>query len=124
MEDETGYSKPVTPGELWDALADHKPRMLFLSGCNTGKGHGDGSTESFAYQMVEKGIPVVLGWGLQVSDSGATLFTEKLYRALAAGIGIGDALQRARKAVGDTSYHPWPLLRIFTDGTAANAYCR
>ncbi|MBF0564574.1 MAG: CHAT domain-containing protein [Nitrospirae bacterium] len=86
LETEAGYTDRVTPERLWEALKKHKLRMLFLSGCNTGKvhgdRHGDGSTESFAYRMVEKGIPVVLGWGLPVSDIGATVFTTEFYDSL------------------------------------------
>ncbi|MBF0566466.1 MAG: tetratricopeptide repeat protein [Nitrospirae bacterium] len=116
LEDEAGFTQYVTPDELWEALQDIQPRMLFLSGCETGTSRGDGSTESFAYQMVKRGIPVVLGWGLKVSDIGATLFTEELYRCLAVGSVIGEAVRKARKKVAD-KYYIWPLSRVFTDGT-------
>jgi len=65
---------------------------------------------------VQKGIPIVLGWGLPVSDDGATALTAELYRYLAMGKGIDEAVQHARLEMKDR-YHPWPLLRVFTDGS-------
>ncbi|MBF0556214.1 MAG: tetratricopeptide repeat protein [Nitrospirae bacterium] len=113
MEDETGLWATVTPDDLWEAIKDRQPTILFLSGCYTGKGNGAG--ESFAYQMVKKGIPAVLGWGIPVSDDGAAAFTAELYRCLSIGKGIGEAVQSARSKF-EKEYHPWPMLRLFTNG--------
>ncbi len=64
MEDETGYRRDVTAGELWqEALIHNPPGLLFLSGCSTGEAPGDGA-RSFARQLVEDvNIPAVLGAG-------------------------------------------------------------
>ncbi|MCP4372598.1 MAG: CHAT domain-containing protein, partial [Deltaproteobacteria bacterium] len=92
------------------------PRSLFLSGGSTGKRDKRNASESFAHLMVEKGIPVVLGWGLPVSDTGATLFAIEIYKNLAIGKAIDYAEKRARQEA-EEKYHPWPLLRLFTDGS-------
>jgi GTPase SAR1 family protein len=116
MENEIGELAKVTPEMLGEILKDFLPRVLFLSGCSTGKGDKVNEVESFAYRMVEHNIPVVLGWGLPVSDTGATIMTTKLYEYLAMGKDIDFAVQRARQEV-EKEYHPWPLLRLFTDSS-------
>ncbi|MCP4288371.1 MAG: CHAT domain-containing protein, partial [Gammaproteobacteria bacterium] len=116
MEDEIGDLEKVTPAMLWDALRDFAPRFLFLSGCSTGKSDKVNASESFAWRIVEQGVSVVLGWGLPVSDTGATRLAAELYKYLGMGKGVAEAVQRARQATAD-SYLPWPLLRVFSDGS-------
>jgi len=116
MENEIGEPDKVTPDRLAGVLRDYLPDLLFLSGCSTGKSDKVNEAESFAHQLVEAGVPVVLGWGLPVSDVGATLFTAELYKYLAQGKPVDFSAQRARQFV-EKSYHPWPLLRLFTDGS-------
>ncbi|MBF0318672.1 MAG: CHAT domain-containing protein [Nitrospirae bacterium] len=123
MEDETGLLEKVTPEVLWDYIRDNQPRMLFLSGCYTGKGDETGASGSFANQMAKAGIPVVLGWGLPVGDGGATAFATELYRSLSIGDGISKAVQKARKLFVDV-YHTWPLLRVFTNGEPLKAFIK
>ena len=69
METETGEEAAVTPSELWEKLKEFFPKLLFLSGCQTGKSGDVKGKESFAYQMVQFGVPVVLSWGLSVGDN-------------------------------------------------------
>jgi tetratricopeptide (TPR) repeat protein len=122
MEDDIGRLDKVTPDRLWKkALKDFTPRLLFLSGCSTGKGDKVNSAESFAHSMVEKGVPLVLGWGLPVSDVGATAMTQVLYKYLGMGKGVIEAVNNAIKDISDR-YHPWPLLRLFTDGSPLTAF--
>jgi hypothetical protein len=115
MEDETGRLDRVTPDRLWEeALRDFPPRVLFVSGCSTGKGDKVSGSESFAFRMVEKGIPIVFGWGLPVMDASATLLSAELYRHLAMGKDICTSLNRCRLEF-KKGYQPWPLLRAFCD---------
>ncbi len=116
MEDEIGRLDPVTPRRLADKLRDFPPCLLFLSGCSTGKADKLQKAESFAHQVVQAGVPMVLGWGLPVSDLGATRLTTELYKYLALGKSVDFAVRRARQHV-EQEYHPWPLLRLFTDGS-------
>lgn len=119
MENEVGETLKVTVGMFWETLKDFPPKLLFLSGCSTGKGDKLNDSESFGFQMVERGLPVVLGWGLPVSDAGATRLIAELYRNIAIGKGIDKAVQSARQTVKE-HYHSWSLLRIFTDGSRPN----
>ena len=67
----------------------------------------------FAYQLVEKGMPYFLSWGLQVGDIGATKFATVLYEELAKGKSIYYAVSEARQAIQE-DYHPWQLKFILT----------
>ncbi|MEN8130993.1 MAG: tetratricopeptide repeat protein [Pseudomonadota bacterium] len=116
MEDEIGNRVRASPDQLWEAIRDFPPRILFLSGCSTGKGDKLNGSEAFAHRMVDQGVPLVLGWGLPVSDEGATVFAAEVYELLAKGKGLDYAVRRARQSMQDR-YHPWPLLRIFSDGS-------
>src|SRR5215510_8721107 len=120
MENDIGELEKATPDTLWKRLDTFRPKLLFLSGCSTARSDKLNASESFAHLMVQKGIPIVLGWGLPVSDTGATALTTELYRYLAMGKGIDEAVQRARLKMKDR-YHPWPLLRVFTDGSKLTA---
>ncbi|MBF0551927.1 MAG: tetratricopeptide repeat protein, partial [Deltaproteobacteria bacterium] len=120
MEDEFGREARVTPEQLWGALKDFPPRLLFLSGCSTGAGdgtrNGASGAQAFAHQMVDRGISHVLGWGLPVGDAAASLTATALYAALGKGKDPAAAVREARQAMKD---HPdtWPLLQLFTDGS-------
>ncbi|MBF0336385.1 MAG: CHAT domain-containing protein [Nitrospirae bacterium] len=114
MEDEVGKLRKVSPEMLWETIKDFPPRMLFLSGCLTGSTDERANSESFAYQMAQRGVRWVLGWGLPVSDDGATPVAAEAYRCLSIGKGVDYAVQSARRMVEGT-YHPWPLLRLFGD---------
>ncbi|MBF0320480.1 MAG: tetratricopeptide repeat protein [Nitrospirae bacterium] len=123
MEYETGLLERITPDVLWHNIRENPPRMLFLSGCYTGRGGETGASGSFAYQMAKEGIPVVLGWGLPVSDMGATSFAAELYFLLSIGNGISKAVQKTRKMI-DEVYYTWPLLRVFTNGEPLKAFIK
>ncbi|MES0336780.1 MAG: tetratricopeptide repeat protein [Candidatus Magnetobacterium sp. LHC-1] len=116
MEDEVGKLQKVSPAMLWDAIKEFPPKVLFLSGCSTGSADDKANSESFACHMAQKGIQWVLGWGLPVSDTGATSVAADIYKCLAVGKGLDYAVQSARK-LPENQYHPWPLLRCFGDAT-------
>jgi tetratricopeptide (TPR) repeat protein len=120
MEDEFGNLDKVTPDRLFKYIKDSCPKILFLSGCSTGKSDKYIGVESFAYQIVQMGVSYVLSWGLPVSDKGATAFAAVVYEKLARGKSIAYAIQEARISVKE-KYHPWPLMRLFTDGTKCEA---
>ncbi|MCP5052223.1 MAG: CHAT domain-containing protein, partial [bacterium] len=128
MEDETGYRRDVSPGELWqEALIDNPPRLLFLSGCRTGEAP-EGTEGSFARQLVKEfNVPSVLGWGRSVNDVQAIEAEEMVYRELSRGESIVHAVQRARNRLftgfetGDSMDSDWPLLRLFCSGVPLSA---
>ena len=115
MEDEFGNLDKVTPGRLYREIEDFCPRVLFLSGCSTGKSDKFIGVESFAYQVVKKGVSIVLSWGLPVSDSEATKFASVFYEKLAKGKSLNYSINKARLELQD-KHSTWPLMRLFTNG--------
>ncbi|MGE0082932.1 MAG: tetratricopeptide repeat protein [Desulfococcaceae bacterium] len=121
MEDETGRPDPVTPQRLRRALKEFSPRILFLSGCSTGKSlsrpsDSSGSVPSFTEQMVASGIPFVMGWARPVTDIGATLLAAHLFKLLSLGKDISESVRMARQEVRDV-YGSWALFRVYSDAT-------
>ncbi len=116
LENAKGALDKVTPDRLVDAMKAYPPRVLFLSGCETGKGDKRLSLESYAHQMVKQGVPVVLGWGLSVGDTSATQMARHFYEYLALGKPVSEALEYSRESLKN-QYVPWPLLRVYTDGS-------
>jgi len=117
MEDEEGSLEKVTPSQLQDILNESlkRPRLVFLSGCRTGE--TPGAAVSFARYLVAEHSPTVVGWGLPVSDPGATIAATKLYRELSRGKSIVDAVFSARQVLYKNNFPDWSLLRLFSDGT-------
>jgi tetratricopeptide (TPR) repeat protein len=117
MEDEEGLPVQVTPLKLWEKLDLNLPRLVFLSGCRTGEADPEHvAAMSFAHQLVKGHIPTVLGWGLPVSDRGASFTAKKLYYEMSRGENIPDALLRTRRELSE-HYPDWSILRLFSDGT-------
>lgn len=116
MENEEGLPAQVTPSKLWKKLDLNLPRLVFLSGCRTGEAPQHVAAMSFAHQLVKGHIPTVLGWGLPVSDSGASFAAKKLYYELSRGESVPDALLRTRRELSE-HYLDWSILRLFSDGT-------
>ncbi len=117
MEDEEGLPVQVTPSQLWDKLNLSLPRLLFLSGCRTGETPPHVATSSFAHQLVAKHYSICLGWGLPVSDSGASFAAKQLYFELSRGENILKAVLSTRRELFKRQKTDWPLLRLFSDGT-------
>jgi tetratricopeptide (TPR) repeat protein len=127
MEDETGCRRDVYAEELYhEALIENMPRLVFLSGCHTGETREGDETVCFCRELVEEyRVPAVLGWGREVSDSGAAFAAEVIYRELSRGKSILDAVRRAREDMAHRSIKglvgDWLLLRLFADLTPLTA---
>jgi tetratricopeptide (TPR) repeat protein len=117
MEDEEGFPDFVTPDQLSEVLKLNPPRLVFLSGCRTGETPHHEAALSFAHHLVEEHSPTVLGWGLPVSDPGATRAAEILYFELGRGESLLKAVLSARRELSK-KFPDWPLLRLFSDGTS------
>jgi len=123
MENEEGFLEKVTPLKLQNTLNEalKRPRLVFLSGCKTGE--TPYAAASFAHELVVNHSPTVVGWGLPVSDRGATIAATRVYRELSRGKSILDAVSSARKELFELFENKqfdcpdWCLLRLFSDGT-------
>ncbi len=120
MEDDTGETDPVTPIRLWEAIQAFPPRILFLSGCSTGKAEIHKGMASFTEQMVSFGIPFVMGWAEPVTDVGAIRMAVCIFKYLAMGKRVSEAVNAAREATVD-SYRTWALFRMYSDASPAGA---
>ena len=117
MEDDEGLAIPVSPSQLWDQLRLNLPKLVFLSGCRTGEAPEHAAAISFAHHLVSEHVPNVLGWGLPVSDVGASLAAKTLYHDLSRGKNILDAVLRTRYELYNHYPTDWSLLRLFSDGS-------
>lgn len=81
-------------------------RLVVLNGC---------STAEQAAQLVEAGVPAVVGTEAAIADDAALLFSDWLYRALAHGAAVRAAFEQARDAVlthrGDDPGALWRMAR-------------
>lgn len=97
LENEDGDQKETTGYELGLALRHISSiKLLVLSACETAVGGTLGST---AEQMAAVGLPAVLAMRFSVTDAGARLFTETLYKSLAYGDTLTKAMHDARLAL-------------------------
>ena len=139
MEDELGRGRPTTAAELvrWLTI---RPRLLFVSACLTATGVGDSGhlpfgdgrkgdpglggsgggglvAHSLATALVAAGIPAVIGWDGSVGDRSATLFAERLYRALAdradLAVAVGDARRVLLESPDPAVRADWHLARLW-----------
>ena len=122
LEDELGHMAVATPQELARSLAEsgNQPRLVFLSGCRTGQSQFHHNLPSFSEQLVQAGVPVVLGWALPVGDTAASSAAAALYEKLAAGFSIPEALAFARQQLWESNSPYWHLLRGYADASPPN----
>ncbi|VVB93817.1 Photosystem I assembly protein Ycf3 [uncultured archaeon] len=116
MESEEGLRDDVSPSRLWEKLSLNLPKMVFLSGCRTGEAPEHVAAMSFAHHLVAGQIPTVLGWGLPVSDIGASYAARIFYHDLSRGENTLRALLRIRRELFE-KYTDWSILRLFSDST-------
>ena len=115
VENELGGPVWATAGQIARAVDGRWPRMVFVSGCLTGRAPDRGTIPSMSESLVKAGAPAVLGWALPVVDASATAFATRLYRDLAAGEAIDRAVVDARRQLYARDSPSWHLLRVYAD---------
>lgn len=128
MENESGFSREISPTQLWhEALIHNSPRLLFLSCFQKGMKTTDNHiTGSFAHFLVgDCHLPAYLEWGYPVSDDQARRALEILYRQLSLGRSILESVQFGRIKLEidfpSSSQAAWPFLRLFSTGETLDA---
>ncbi|MCB0289116.1 MAG: DUF1566 domain-containing protein [Calditrichaeota bacterium] len=86
-------------------------QLVFINGC---------STKPHALELMEAGIPMVIGTSEPVDDAAATLLSGNFYRALAQGIPLARAWQEAVAGVNST-YGRAALYRVDRGGQRRRA---
>lgn len=115
VENEFGGRATATADQIAQAMAGNWPRLVFVSGCLTGNAPDRGAFPSMSESLVRAGAPAVLGWALPVGDVSATEFAAALYRALAAGTPLDQAVIEARQHLYANQWGSWHLLRVYAD---------
>ncbi|MEV4847706.1 CHAT domain-containing protein [Micromonospora matsumotoense] len=116
VEDEFGAPTGATADQIAQAMQGHWPRLVFVSGCLTADAPDGGVFPSMSESLVDAGAPAVLGWALPVGDVSATDFAAALYRALADGGSLDQAVVEARRHLfHDRKSSYWHLLRVYAD---------
>ncbi|HEU4404128.1 MAG TPA: CHAT domain-containing protein [Polyangiaceae bacterium] len=74
-------------------------KMVFLNACNGAVGHPQELFSSTAALMAEAGVPAVLAMQFPISDHVATNFACQIYRQIAEGRSVEEAVTEARKGI-------------------------
>jgi len=116
-ETETGAAYYASAEDIATALQFRLPKLIFLSGCRTGQAGGDGdnygSVPSMAEELLKAGAKAVLGWGQKVLESDATEAAATLYKELAAGKQITEAVASTYQTLIKNQARDWHLLRLY-----------
>jgi tetratricopeptide (TPR) repeat protein len=130
LETDWGDADRVHAGALVAALGENAvPPLLFLSACHTAE--GDRLADSLAVEMLQAGVPTVLGWDGAVYDSDAAAFAAKFYERLAAtdspAAAAGSArrhlLQQAQNDRQSGGGQHWHLARLYCGPQGGAALC-
>jgi CHAT domain len=108
-----GERVDATLEDFADAFNFRYPSLMFLSGCRTGESSKQGGVASLAAGLVGQGAPAVLGWGRPVGDTGAIAAAMLLYRAVAEGFGLAEALALTYQGLIKEQVADWCLLRLY-----------
>jgi len=114
-EDELGNVQLTTVPDLATAFGDRFPTLVFLSGCHTGEVPDRGSVPSMAQALVKAGAQVVLGWARPVFDQTGIVAAQALYRELAAGSSLEQAVKVTVAEMIREKCPDWHLLRVYCD---------
>ena len=116
-ETETGEAFYASAEHFKQALQFRLPKLIFLSGCRTGQAGGDGdnygSVPSMAEELLKAGAKAVLGWGQKVSAVEAIEAAATLYKELAAGKQITEAVASTYQTLIKNKARDWHLLRLY-----------
>ena len=120
FEDEDGNGVPVGGPSLAYLLQDHPSlRLAVLNSCNGARASRANTFAGTAQVLVQHGVPAVIAMQSEVMDETACNFSEKFYRALAAGQPIDACVGEVRRALAAEDNLEWgtPVLYLrATDG--------
>ncbi|MFP2925132.1 tetratricopeptide repeat protein [Pyxidicoccus sp. 3LG] len=97
MEDENGARDDISPEQLLKVLRAglKPPRLVVVSSCHSSNQSND--LPSLAAELIQGGIPCVVGWTRPVRDDLATTAAAMLYQRLCTGEAPDQAVARARQ---------------------------
>jgi tetratricopeptide (TPR) repeat protein len=118
MEDATGDRDDVSAEQLLKTLRAGRamPRLLVISSCHSAEQRAD--LPSLAAELIQGGVPCVIGWTRPVFDDVATDAAEELYRRLCSGDLATEAVACARRELDRDDQgrpvpaHAWGTLEL------------
>jgi tetratricopeptide (TPR) repeat protein len=127
MEDETGARDDISPEQLLKVLKDGRklPRLVVISSCHSAEQSDD--LPSLAAELIQGGIPCVVGWTRPVLDKLATEAAAELYHRLCCGEVPAQAVAQARQRLQEEDKkkllptHTWATLQYLTTQPAGFA---
>ncbi|HAX79631.1 MAG TPA: NB-ARC domain-containing protein [Cyanobacteria bacterium UBA11372] len=112
-ETETGDAYYASATEIAQELQFRLPKLIFLSGCRTGQAGKSGAVPSMAEELLERGATAVLGWGQKVLENDATAAAAALYKELARGKKLTEAIACTYQELIKNKARDWHLLRLY-----------
>lgn len=130
MEDADGRRDDVSAERLLEALRDGRrmPSMVVISSCHSAEQRDD--LPSLAAELIEGGVPCVVGWTLPVLDTVATDAAQELYLRLCNGDRLAEAVAQARRKLHREDQrrqhpaHAWSTLQTLSTRAAGFAIDR
>ncbi len=119
-ENEYGSQVDSHTKDIADAFKFSLPPLIFLSGCKTGYS-SDGAINSMAEELLTMGATAVLGWGDRVKDTDATATASALYKHLAMGLTVTQAIASTYKTLINEKRSDWHKLRLYVADTLPQA---
>ena len=89
-------------------LDQHRPKLVILQACNTGKESDLNPFNSVASHLMLQGISIVIAMQYEVSNNTANMFIEDLYSEIAKGESVDVAVQQARFNIALTKEYDKP----------------
>lgn len=110
-ETELGEAEYSSAEDIATELQFQMPKLIFLSGCNTGYSRNAGTVPSMAEALLKQGATAILGWGQRVLDTDATATAATLYKELSAGMKLTEAVAITYQVLLKNQARDWHLLR-------------
>lgn len=115
-EDEYGNRVESSASDIYDAFEFNLPSLIFLSGCRTGYSNVS-IVPSMAQELLGMGAKAVMGWGERVRDTDAIAAASVMYRELAQGSTLTQALSLTYKALLQEKVPDWHKLRLYVSNS-------
>ncbi|WP_193200668.1 CHAT domain-containing protein [Nostoc sp. MG11] len=120
-ETEFGEAQYSRAEDIATELQFQQPKLVFLSGCDTGYSRDEGTVPSMAEALLNQGATAVIGWGQRVRDIDATGTAATLYQELSAGMTVTQALALCYQTLLKQQARDWHLLRLYVAQTLPSA---
>jgi len=114
LEGRNGQARTIDVDDLAGLLPQHHGlRLVVLNACQ-GARHSDRDAFSGVAQgLVQKGVPAVVAMRHDIADEAAILFAGTLYKSLARGAAIDEAVTFGRKAISSDHGDTWATPALY-----------